>query len=67
MSNKIKNIESFLLTGKALTVLDCFNLFQTFELRKVVCVLKSRGMEIKSEWQVNDQTKTRYKKYYLSN
>lgn len=67
MNTKIKNIESYLLTNQALTVLDCFNLFQTFELRKIVCVLKSRGMKIKSEWQVNDQTKTRYKKYYLSN
>jgi hypothetical protein len=67
MRNKIKNIEGFFMTGNSLTVLDCFNLFQTFELRKIVCVLKAKGLNIKSEWQSNIQTKTRYKKYYLSN
>jgi hypothetical protein len=67
MSNKIKNIAAFLIKGNSLTVMDCFNLFQTYELRKIVCVLKSQGFKIESEWQTNINTKTKYKKYYLVN
>jgi len=55
------------MTGQPLTVLDCFNLFKTFELRKIVCVLKTKGLKIESEWLTNYQTKSRYKKYYLIN
>ncbi len=65
MNHKINQIENFLMTGQALTVLDCFKLFKTFELRKVVCVLKGKGLNIQSEWMTNYDTKTRYKKYYL--
>ena len=54
------------MTGYPLTVLDCFNEFKTFELRKIVCVLKSRGLNIKSIWQENTETKTRYKMYFLA-
>lgn len=67
MNNKIKNIEEFFMTGNSLTVMDCFILFKTYELRKIVCVLKSKGMKIQSEWQTNHVTKSKFKKYYLSN
>ena len=67
MNCKIKQVEEFLGTGQPLTVLDCFNLFKTFELRKIVCVLKTRGLNIESQWQINYQTGSRYKKYYLIN
>ena len=67
MNCKIKQVEEFLGTGQPLTVLDCFNLFKTFELRKIVCVLKTRGLNIESLWQINYQTGSRYKKYYLIN
>ena len=67
MNYKIKQVEEFLVTGQPLTVLDCFNLFKTFELRKIVCVLKTRGLNIESQWQINYQTGSRYKKYYLIN
>ena len=67
MNHKINQVEAFLLTGQALTVLDCFNLFRTFELRKIVCRLKDKGLKIGSEWQTNLETKSRYKKYYLIN
>lgn len=67
MNYKINQVEAFLMTGQPLTVLDCFNLFKTFELRKIVCVLKAKGLKIDSEWMVNYQTKIRYKKYYLIN
>jgi len=53
------------MTGNSLTVLDCFNLFKTFELRKIVCVLKSRGLKINSIWMENLETKSKYKKYFL--
>lgn len=67
MDRKIQLVESYLMSGKPLTVLTCFNLFGTFELRKIVCVLKERGVKIDSEWQMNYNTKTRFKKYYLNN
>lgn len=67
MNRKIELVESYLMSGKPLTVLTCFNLFGTFELRKIVCRLKDKGIKIDSEWQINFNTKTRYKKYYLSN
>ena len=67
MNNKINQVEAFLMTGQPLTVLDCFNLYRTFELRKIVCVLKAKGLKIESEWMSNIQMKTRYKKYYLIN
>ena len=67
MNCKIKQVEEFLVTGQPLTVLDCFNLFKTFELRKIVCVLKTRGLNIESQWQINYQTGSRYKKYSLIN
>ena len=67
MNCKIKQVEEFLGTGQPLTVLDCFNLFKTFELRKIVCVLKTKGLNIESQWQINYQTGSRYKKYYLIN
>ena len=67
MEKKIEQVENYLMTGNPLTVLDCFNLFKTFELRKIVCRLKSKGLNIKSEWQTNYNTKTRFKKYYLIN
>lgn len=67
MNHKINQIEEFLMTGQSLTVLDCFNLFKTFELRKIVCILKAKGLKIESEWITNYNTKTRYKKYYLIN
>ena len=67
MNCKIKQVEEFLGTGQPLTVLDCFNLFKTFELRKIVCVLKTRGLNIESQWQTNYQTGSRDKKYYLIN
>ena len=31
MNCKIKQVEEFLGTGQPLTVLDCFNLFKTFQ------------------------------------
>lgn len=67
MNHKINQVEEFLMTGQPLTVLDCFNMFKTFELRKIVCQLKNKGLNIGSEWQVNLNTKSRYKKYYLIN
>jgi hypothetical protein len=67
MNHKINHVQEFFMSGKSLTVLDCFNLFKTSELRKIVCVLKSKGLKINSEWQTNYQTKSRYKKYYLIN
>lgn len=67
MNHKINQVEAFLMTGRSLTVLDCFTMFKTFELRKIVCVLRNKGLKINSEWQVNLQTKSRYKKYYLVN
>jgi hypothetical protein len=67
MNHKINQVEAFLMTGQPLTVLDCFNMFKTFELRKIVCRLKNRGLNIKSKWMSNDSTGTRYKKYYLIN
>jgi hypothetical protein len=66
MNCKIKQVEEFLGTGQPLTVLDCFNLFKTFELRKIVCVLKTRGLNIESQWQENQETKSRYKMYFLA-
>jgi len=53
------------MTGQPLTVLDCFNLFKTFELRKIVCVLKARGLNIGCEWLTNYDTGSRYKRYFL--
>jgi hypothetical protein len=53
------------MTGQPLTVLDCYNLYKTFELRKIVCVLKERGLNIGSQWLVNYDTGSRYKKYFL--
>jgi hypothetical protein len=67
MNYKINHVKEFFMTGKSLTVLDCFNLFKTSELRKIVCVLKSKGLRIESQWILNENTKTRYKKYYLIN
>jgi hypothetical protein len=67
MNYKINQVEAFLMTGQPLTVLDCFNMFKTFELRKIVCQLKNKGHNIASEWQTNYQTNSRYKKYYLIN
>lgn len=67
MEHKINQVEAFLMTGRPLTVLDCFTMFKTFELRKIVCVLRNKGLKINSEWQVNLKTKSRYKKYYLIN
>ena len=67
MNHKINQVEEFFMTGQPLTVLDCFNLFKTFELRKIVCILKTKGLKIESEWMTNYQTKSRYKKYYLIN
>jgi hypothetical protein len=67
MNHKINQVEAFLMTGQPLTVLDCFTMFKTFELRKIVCLLKDKGHNIESEWQTNYQTKSRYKKYYLIN
>jgi hypothetical protein len=67
MNHKINQVEEFFMTGQPLTVFDCFNLFKTFELRKIVCVLKTKGLKIESEWMTNYQTKSRYKKYYLIN
>ncbi len=67
MEQKINQVQAYLMTGRPLTVLECFNLFHTFELRKMVCVLKSKGLKIDSQWQVNMSTKSRYKKYYLVN
>ncbi len=65
MTKKINQVEAFLMTGQPLTVLDCFNLYKTFELRKIVCVLKDRGLKIGCEWLVNHDTGSRYKKYFL--
>ena len=67
MEKKIEQVENYLMTGNPLTVLDCFKMFNTFELRKIVCILKSKGLKINSEWQTNYQTKSRFKKYYLIN
>jgi hypothetical protein len=65
MTKKINQVEAFLMTGQPLTVLDCYNLYKTFELRKIVCVLKDRGLKIGSQWLVNYDTGSRYKKYFL--
>ena len=65
MTKKINQVEAFLMTGQPLTVLDCYNLYKTFELRKIVCVLKDRGLNIGSQWLVNYDTGSRYKKYFL--
>jgi hypothetical protein len=65
MNTKINKVQAYFMTGNSLTVLDCFNLFKTFELRKIVCVLKSRGLKINSIWMENLETKSRYKKYFL--
>ena len=66
MNTKISRVQAHFMTGNPLTVLDCFNLYKTFELRKIVCVLKSRGLNIWSVWLHNHETKSRYKKYFLS-
>jgi len=66
MNTKISRVQAYFMTGYPLTVLDCFNDFKTFELRKIVCVLKSRGLNIKSIWQENTETKSRYKMYFLA-
>jgi len=65
MNTKISKVQAYFMTGNSLTVLDCFNLFKTFELRKIVCVLKSRGLKINSIWMENLETKSKYKKYFL--
>lgn len=60
-----KIIREHLEQGNQLTVLSCFKLCCTNELRHFVSELKNEGMEIKSHWTTNTEGNKHFKVYYL--
>lgn len=57
-------IQAYLIKGKSLTVLECIKKFHTTELRKTICRLKNKGMNISSDWIMEDGKK-RFKRYFI--
>lgn len=62
--NSLKTkIRAYFEQGGKLTVLGCFKLFSTNELRHFVAALRKEGIPIKGDWQKTGDKK--YKVYYL--
>lgn len=59
-----KRIETLLLSGQILTSYTGNHLGHTVDFRKVISVLRSKGIPIQDQWEKNG--KKRYKKYWIS-
>lgn len=59
-----RQVENHLKSGKSLTVLECWRLFHTTELRKIVSRIRQRdgSGSVKDSWE--EMNKRRYKRYY---
>lgn len=57
-----KSVAAYLKEGKSLTVLECWVLFKTTELRRIVSRLKREGMAIVAAWEYGPN-KAKYKRY----
>lgn len=62
MNNPQKAVADYLKTGKSLTVLECWQLFKTTELRRIISRLKQEGMAIIAQWEKGPQNE-KYKRY----
>ena len=57
-------IQAHFERGKSLTVLQALKQYHTTELRKIVCRLKKKGLDIISDWH-QENGKNKYKIYKL--
>lgn len=60
-----KSIMEHLQSGNPLTVMSCFKLLYTNELRHFISELKNDGLDIKSHWEYSADKRKKWKKYYI--
>lgn len=58
-----KMVEQHFKNGGTLTVLECWSLYHTTELRRIVSRLKHSGMSFASTWEKREQS--RWKRYWM--
>lgn len=69
MSNEVlttkDQLRNWLNAGNTITVLEATIILRTVDLRQYITQLRREGLPITDEWQTNEQTKKRFKKYWL--
>ena len=66
MSNKTLIVKEYLEKGNSITDMKAVELCQSYRLSAFIYELRHRhGLNIQDRWKENDNTKTRYKEYYL--
>jgi hypothetical protein len=65
MSNPQTSVKQHLKNGGTLTVLECWSLYHTTELRRIISRLKREGMQIVASWEQGPE-KAKYKRYRVA-
>lgn len=58
-------LRNWLNAGNSITVLDATTILKTVDLRQYITQLRREGLNIVDEWQRNNNTNKRFKKYWL--
>jgi hypothetical protein len=62
VNNPQKSVAEHLKNGNSLTVMECWQLYHTTELRRIISRLKREGMQITGAWEKGPQN-AKYKRY----
>ena len=62
---KISLIRKHLESGKPITPLSALRLYNSFALKDIICTLRGRGLNIRTDIVENEETGARFAKYTL--
>lgn len=66
MNTKTKIVKEWLENGNTITDMKAVELCQSYRLSAIIYTLRhGYGMNVQDRWIENENTKTRYKEYYL--
>lgn len=67
-NTKINKVKEWLEAGNTITDEVAVKLCRSYRLSSIIYELRhSKGLNVQDRWLVNENTKTRYKEYYLVN
>ena len=65
-TDKQKFVLSHLKAGRSITVKECYFLYHTFDLRRIISRLKQEGHDIEGKFETSPDGSETYKRYHLN-
>ena len=66
MIQKQQQVLNLLKAGRTITVGECYHLFRTHDLRRIISRLKKEGHQIHGEYETSPDGKETYKRYQIN-